>query len=168
MKRNMKIAQHIYRSHLWILRKGGVCYIMEFNQEIDGQYLGENHENTVVYTDPQILKGDKPSTMSDVYSFGITLWQLLARAIPHNGNHLHVVIYQISQVNVQPLYSSLMERVKLGDLEPAAIFRTSLPRLQEHQLALLRRINTRMTEWPTTQEHYSGVLTAYRIASDLN
>nr|CAD7257210.1 unnamed protein product [Timema shepardi] len=91
-----------------------------------GSYAYKHPNNTVVYTDPQILKGDKPSTMSDVYSFGITLWQLLAR------------------VNVQPLYSSLMEHVKSGDLEPAAIFRTSLPRLQEHQLALLGRINTRM------------------------
>nr|CAD7446498.1 unnamed protein product [Timema bartmani] len=67
-------------------------------------------DNTVVYTDPQILKGDKPSTMSDVYSFGITLWQLLARVIPHNGNHLHIVIYQVVAKHMRPTtYSSLRE-----------------------------------------------------------
>jgi hypothetical protein len=53
-------------------------------------------QNTVVYTDPQILQGKLPSEKSDVYSLAITCWQLLSREVPYEGYTLHAIIYKVS------------------------------------------------------------------------
>jgi serine/threonine protein kinase len=53
-------------------------------------------QNTVVYTDPKILQGKLPSEKSDVYSLGITCWQLLSREVPYEGYTLHAIIYKVS------------------------------------------------------------------------
>lgn len=49
-----------------------------------------------MYTDPQILQGKLPSEKSDVYSLGITCWQLLSREVPYEGYTLHAIIYKVS------------------------------------------------------------------------
>lgn len=51
-----------------------------------------------MYTDPHILQGKLPSEKSDIYSFGITCWQLLSREIPYEGYTLHTIIYKVSVV----------------------------------------------------------------------
>jgi len=50
----------------------------------------------VIYTDPQILLGKLPSEKSDIYSLGITSWQLLSREVPYEGYSLHTMIYKVS------------------------------------------------------------------------
>jgi len=50
----------------------------------------------VIYTDPQILQGKVPSEKSDIYSLGITCWQLLSREVPYEGYTSHTIIYMVS------------------------------------------------------------------------
>ena len=49
-----------------------------------------------MYTDPHILQGKLPSEKSDIYSLGITCWQLLSREVPYEGYTLHTIIYKVS------------------------------------------------------------------------
>mgnify|MGYP003645519537 CR=1 FL=1 len=40
---------------------------------------------TPFYTAPEIFNGEEPSTSSDVYSFGILLWEILTRKQPFSS-----------------------------------------------------------------------------------
>jgi GTPase SAR1 family protein len=52
--------------------------------------------SALYWTDPEVLKGGKPTTASDVYSFGIILWQLLMRLTPYSKeNDREVLIAKI-------------------------------------------------------------------------
>ncbi|GFG34602.1 hypothetical protein Cfor_01933 [Coptotermes formosanus] len=68
--------------------------------------------NTVMYTDPHILQGKLPSEKSDIYSFGITCWQLLSREIPYEGYTLHTIIYKVGSGRLRP---KLIQDVKIED-----------------------------------------------------
>lgn len=51
---------------------------------------------TAAYAAPEVLRGCRPSPASDVYSFGILLWQVQTREVPFAGEHPHVIIYKVS------------------------------------------------------------------------
>lgn len=61
-------------------------------------------KGTVSYTAPEVLRGFLPSFASDIYSLGITLWQIQSREIPFAGEHPHVVIYKVVSSNMRPRF----------------------------------------------------------------
>ncbi|CAG0889405.1 unnamed protein product [Cyprideis torosa] len=57
---------------------------------------------TVVYQAPEVLKGYSPTDKSDIYSFAITLWQMLSREQPFKGENMHVVLYRVAGKGERP------------------------------------------------------------------
>lgn len=57
---------------------------------------------TCGYRAPELLCGDAPTTKADIYSFGITLWQMLTRETPYAGENHHVVIFGVVAKDMRP------------------------------------------------------------------
>ena len=60
------------------------------------KFQQQQRVGTVSYCSPEILQGDVPSTKSDVYSYGITLWQLEHNQIPFSDLDWPTVAYLVS------------------------------------------------------------------------
>lgn len=52
-------------------------------------------QGTLKYCAPEILRGGGISEKADVYSFGVTMWQVLHQETPYDSEDLHVVIYKV-------------------------------------------------------------------------
>ncbi|XP_064605986.1 serine/threonine-protein kinase mos-like [Liolophura sinensis] len=58
---------------------------------------------TVAYRAPEVLRGQPPTFKADVYSVGITLWQMFSRQPPYgNEAHPHVIIFRVVAYNLRP------------------------------------------------------------------
>ena len=57
---------------------------------------------TFAYRAPELLRGRHPSTKADIYSYGVTLWQMLTRETPFAGENHHVVIFGVVAHNLRP------------------------------------------------------------------
>lgn len=51
---------------------------------------------------PEVLRGDEPTTMSDVYAFGVTLFELLSRQEPYSGEDPMTVLSQVADDTLEP------------------------------------------------------------------
>ncbi|XP_057680665.1 proto-oncogene serine/threonine-protein kinase mos [Corythoichthys intestinalis] len=56
---------------------------------------------TYTHRAPELLKGEEISDKSDIFSFGITMWQLMTREQPYLGDRQHV-IYAVVAQNLRP------------------------------------------------------------------
>ncbi|GJQ69204.1 hypothetical protein Trydic_g6354 [Trypoxylus dichotomus] len=86
--------------------ENGVCKLCDFgscyNIETDSQ-KDYYHRGTIAYTAPEILLGEKPTKKCDVYSLGITLWQMLARKAPYGEiHHYEVIVYKVVKFELRP------------------------------------------------------------------
>ncbi|PNF33700.1 hypothetical protein B7P43_G11426 [Cryptotermes secundus] len=103
-------------SNIMVCSQGDYCKLCDFGSSHDmreEEYCTVSPNiNTVVYTDPQILQGKLPSEKSDVYSLGITCWQLLSREVPYEGYTLHTIIYKVGSGELRP---KSIEDAKIGD-----------------------------------------------------
>lgn len=52
--------------------------------------------SSVAWTAPEALTGDKITTKSSVYSFGIILWEMVSRKVPYFGEHPLKVVTKIT------------------------------------------------------------------------
>ncbi|WP_290579992.1 serine/threonine-protein kinase [Ketobacter sp.] len=68
----------------------GIARIVDDSKTKTGDMLG-----SPVYMSPEQLKGAKVTGASDVYSLGVTLYQLLTGALPFNGDSIANLAYQI-------------------------------------------------------------------------
>ncbi|XP_022091267.1 serine/threonine-protein kinase mos-like [Acanthaster planci] len=57
---------------------------------------------TFAYRAPELLRGRPPTTKADIYSYGVTLWQMLTRETPFAGENHHVVIFGVVAHNLRP------------------------------------------------------------------
>ena len=57
---------------------------------------------TPAYLAPELLRGDFPTTRSDVYAFGILMWGVFARVEPYLGESLYEVMHQVADVSRNP------------------------------------------------------------------
>lgn len=66
-----------------ILADFGTAFINEYDPEITSQevIVGSPH-----YLDPEIAKGNRATIQSDIYSLGITMFELLCGRLPYTGN----------------------------------------------------------------------------------
>ncbi|XP_065137516.1 proto-oncogene serine/threonine-protein kinase mos [Paramisgurnus dabryanus] len=56
---------------------------------------------TYTHRAPELLKGEEVSPRVDVYSFGITMWQLLTREPPYDGDRQYI-LYAVVAYNLRP------------------------------------------------------------------
>ncbi|XP_034998188.1 proto-oncogene serine/threonine-protein kinase mos [Hippoglossus stenolepis] len=61
---------------------------------------------TYTHRAPELLKGEEVSPKADIFSFGITLWQLITREQPYTGDRQHVV-YAVVAYNLRPSVQDL-------------------------------------------------------------
>lgn len=56
---------------------------------------------TYTHRSPELLKGEAVSPKADIFSFGITMWQLITRKQPYTGDRQHV-LYAVVAHNLRP------------------------------------------------------------------
>ncbi|XP_060920565.1 proto-oncogene serine/threonine-protein kinase mos [Labrus mixtus] len=56
---------------------------------------------TYTHRAPELLRGEAVSPKADIFSFGITLWQLITREQPYDGERQHV-LYAVVAHNLRP------------------------------------------------------------------
>ena len=57
---------------------------------------------TYAYRAPELLRGETPTAKADIYSFGVTQWQMLSRRRPYENLHQHCVIFGVVANNMRP------------------------------------------------------------------
>ncbi|XP_070194172.1 serine/threonine-protein kinase mos-like [Littorina saxatilis] len=67
-----------------------------------GVWRGNEVAGTLAYRAPELLRGLRPCPRSDVYSLGVTLWQMRTRRGPYEGLPPHAVVYQVVSNNLRP------------------------------------------------------------------
>lgn len=70
------------------------------------QKLGETSTGQVVgtyaYRAPELFRGQYPSEKSDIYSTGISMWQMRERRIPYENVHHHIIAFKVVSQNRRP------------------------------------------------------------------
>lgn len=78
---------------------------------------------TYTHRAPELLRGERVTPKADIFSFGITLWQLLTREPPYTGDREHV-IYAVVAHNLRPP----VQDHQVFRSEPGRLFRALLSR----------------------------------------
>uniref|UniRef100_T1JHS6 Protein kinase domain-containing protein n=1 Tax=Strigamia maritima TaxID=126957 RepID=T1JHS6_STRMM len=60
-------------------------------------------DGTIAYKAPELLRGFPPTLKADIYSAGITLWQLLTRKIPFADTAPHAIVYKVVAFEARPI-----------------------------------------------------------------
>ncbi len=68
----------------------GIARITDDSKTKTGDILG-----SPIYMSPEQLKGSKVTGATDIYSLGVTLYQLLTADVPFNGDSIASLAYQI-------------------------------------------------------------------------
>lgn len=79
-----------------------VCKLCDFGCSLK---IGTEHspmQGSAGYAAPEVLQTGQSSTASDVYSFGITLWQLITGERPYKDMRTHTVIYKVVASGLRP------------------------------------------------------------------
>ncbi|XP_043922073.1 proto-oncogene serine/threonine-protein kinase mos [Protopterus annectens] len=62
---------------------------------------------TYTHRAPELLKGMAPTPKADIYSFGITLWQMITREQPYVGER-HYILYAVVAYNLRPALTAFV------------------------------------------------------------
>lgn len=93
-----------------LISNADVCKIVDFGCSVKLDYgcdpikLTPNFSNvcgTYTHRAPELLKGEDISPKADIFSYGITLWQLITREQPYMGDRHHV-LYAVVAYNLRP------------------------------------------------------------------
>ena len=93
-----------------LLTARGVCKLGDFGccqRAISGTGMVSPTQRsyltgTFAYRAPELLRGEAPSFKADIYSIGVTLWQMLSRENPYGSENQHVVIFGVVAYNLRP------------------------------------------------------------------
>ncbi|CAD5111642.1 unnamed protein product [Dimorphilus gyrociliatus] len=72
------------------------------------QKLGDSHSvesnvvGTYAYRAPELFRGQYPSDKSDIYSTGISMWQMKERRVPYENVHHHIIAFKVVSQNRRP------------------------------------------------------------------
>lgn len=93
-----------------LLSDSGVCKVADFGCSVrlePGFELSaasprfRHIGGTYTHRSPELLRGEVVSTKADIFSFGITLWQLVTREQPYTGDRQHVM-YAVVARDLRP------------------------------------------------------------------
>ena len=83
---------------------------------------------TLAYRAPELLRGAAPTAAADVYSLGVTLWQMRSRWSPYAGRRggdcMHAVVFAVVAYHDRPDTSPALRRRRISS---TAVGRTSPP-----------------------------------------
>ncbi|XP_068955613.1 proto-oncogene serine/threonine-protein kinase mos [Petaurus breviceps papuanus] len=88
-----------------------VCKIGDFgcSQRIEDLLALSAHHchlgGTYTHRAPEILKGEAVTGKADIYSFAITLWQMVTKEVPYSGDHQYI-LYAVVAYNLRPPLTS--------------------------------------------------------------
>ncbi|XP_066998430.2 serine/threonine-protein kinase mos [Anabrus simplex] len=104
--------------------KSNICKLCDFGSSLE---LDDPHKvlgvtanirmNTVCYTAPELFKGEKPSEKADVYSFAITMWQILSQCVPYEGLESHSIIYRVVANEYRPDIVQGNSKVEMSSMQ---------------------------------------------------
>ncbi|XP_017866991.1 PREDICTED: serine/threonine-protein kinase mos [Drosophila arizonae] len=93
-----------------------ICKLCDFGSSIR---LGDEQSSvkgTLRYMSPEALRSLPLSSASDIYSLGITMWQLQSRRLPfHTLNCNESIAYQVVKHDLRPDNYALLESLKMGN-----------------------------------------------------
>ncbi|XP_026138382.1 proto-oncogene serine/threonine-protein kinase mos [Carassius auratus] len=90
-----------------LVSEQGVCKLADFGCSFKLSSKGDTVTHlseiggTFTHRAPELLKGEEVSPRADVYSFGITMWQLLTREPPYEGDR-QCILYAVVAYNLRP------------------------------------------------------------------
>ena len=58
---------------------------------------------TICYMSPEQIQGENVGPQSDLWSFGVVLYEMLTRRLPFSGEHEAAIIYEILNLDPQPV-----------------------------------------------------------------
>ena len=87
----------------------GCCQELQFGIGNCSPTQRSSLTGTFAYRAPELLKGLAPNAKADVYSFGITLWQMWSRESPFVGENPHVVVFGVVAYNLRPSLKMSMD-----------------------------------------------------------
>ncbi|KAH8407564.1 hypothetical protein KR222_006696, partial [Zaprionus bogoriensis] len=96
-----------------------ICKLCDFGSSIklDDESCAQpaTAQGTLRYMSPEALRSAPLSCASDIYSLGITMWQLQARRLPyHTLNCNESIAYQVVKHDLRPDDYTLLEQLKPG------------------------------------------------------
>jgi len=73
---------------------------------------------TVNYAAPEVIKGGKFSEASDVFAFGVIVWEILTRRIPWEELNEYQIVFQMTEKSDSPLAATARTLI-LPDTAPS-------------------------------------------------
>ena len=88
-----------------MLTQEGIVKIMDFGMalHITDWQNGASISGSPSYMSPELFNGIKPDPRSDIYSLGITLYQMLSGRLPFESETVRLVAYQHMEEKPEPL-----------------------------------------------------------------
>ncbi|DBA13429.1 TPA: hypothetical protein GDO54_018625 [Pyxicephalus adspersus] len=112
-----------------LLAPGDLCKIGDFGcsqrlqERDDGGEACSNQlrhlGGTYSHRAPELLRGEPVTTKADIYSFGVTLWQMVARELPYTGDRqcvLYAVVAYDLRPEIGPAFMSTEEGTAVRDI----------------------------------------------------
>lgn len=92
-----------------IVSRAGVCKLADFGCSFKVELVHDRAASarrmeiggTYTHRAPELLRGEDVTPGADVYSFGVTLWQLITREAPYEGERQHI-LYAVVAFNLRP------------------------------------------------------------------
>ncbi|XP_029447166.1 serine/threonine-protein kinase mos-like [Rhinatrema bivittatum] len=112
-----------------LLAEGDVCKIGDFGcsrrlQDLRSPAAAAAHPcqlgGTYTHRAPELLRGERVTAKADVYSFAITLWQMLSRELPYSGER-QCVLYAVVAYELRPAFTPAFRRAAGGSPLPELI-----------------------------------------------
>ena len=88
-----------------MLTQEGIVKIMDFGMAVNitDWQSGTSISGSPSYMSPELFNGAKPDPRCDIYSLGVTLYQMLAGRLPFESETIRLVAYQHMEEEPEPL-----------------------------------------------------------------
>ncbi|KAM9469194.1 proto-oncogene serine/threonine-protein kinase mos [Clarias gariepinus] len=137
-----------------IVSRAGVCKLADFGCSLKLEVVCDRDASarrmeiggTYTHRAPELLRGEDATPGADVYSFGVTFWQLLTRDPPYEGERQHI-LYAVVAFNLRP---DLNKHV-FSQSEPGRSFKELLSRCwsaEPSQRPSAKQLLAELSEFP--------------------
>lgn len=118
-----------------LLSRDSVVKIADFGCSVKLEHTGSapltHLGGTFTHRAPELLRGQAATAKADVFSFAITLWQLLTREQPYSGDRQHVIYAVVAQELRPQLHGHAVFSGARGQLYSRLLRRCWSPRPQD-------------------------------------